>query len=161
MRHDLKMRTIAALLALTGLAATPVAASQTELLSIVGVPLNANEYIRQFTIQTEGIHILAVCNIPNGWHVAAGLYDSIDGDMKGDGGLGASWVSNKNPDELQDMFLVRVDKYTEAWNGSLPPTYRASVSTGRYGLDLRLKRRALTKGQLKRTPADRCPPPRA
>ena len=160
MRLNLKVQRIAVVAVVIALAASPAVAAQTERLSIVGVPLKANEYIGKFAIRTRGVHILAVCHIPHGWHVTAGVFDSIDGDMTGQGGLGVSWVNNKNRDELGDMFLVRVDGYTDAWSGSLPPTYRASVSIGRYGEDLRLKRRVLTKVQLKRTPADRCPPPR-
>jgi hypothetical protein len=42
----------------------PVAAAQTELLSLRGLQIGKNQYIDRFHIQTWDVQILAVCHIP-------------------------------------------------------------------------------------------------
>jgi hypothetical protein len=134
-----------------------------ELVSIVGLKLKPGEYVDGFQIRTQGVDILSACHIPFGWHVRLGIYDSVEGDMTGEAGLGPSFVSDANHSrgQLENLFLVRTDRETARWDGQLPPTYRLRVSVGRYGRIGQSRWRSLSWANLRRTPAARCPPPSA
>jgi hypothetical protein len=86
---------------------------QTELLSIQGVQLAPNAYIGAFEIKTIGVEILAACRVPFGWHVSLGDYDSVEGDMKGEAGLGPTFINSSDLDRLNGLFLVRVRRFKD------------------------------------------------
>jgi hypothetical protein len=156
-------RVIGGLLAVVGVGGCQQARAddgRTELLSIVGVPLGPNEFIKSFDIKTQGVTILAACHVPSGWRVSLGYYDSVDGEMEGHDGLGASAInrSPKSLAELGNLFLVRVYKYTDRWDGLLRPTYRGRVSIGRYGTLSASRSYPLRATNISRKPGPACPP---
>lgn len=132
----------------------------TQLVSLKLPPLRSDEYVDSFDIKTQGVEILSVCHIPHGWKVTAGIDDSVTGGMRGEAGLGVSFVSGKsgNLSQLKGLFLIRVINEVAKWDGSLPPTFQVSITIGRYGQDTRVRSRRLTAQNLVRTPAKTCPP---
>jgi hypothetical protein len=141
-----------------GWASAEASKERLEILSIRNIPLAADEYIDAFAIRTQGVEILAACRVPFGWHVSLGDYDAVEGDLKGEAGLGASFINHGDLDRLNGLFLVRVDDFTDKWAGSLPPTYRLSVHVGRYGSGGKGRRLSLPLKNLDRAPARGCPP---
>ena len=151
---------LVAYLAVYGSASAEAPKGLVEILSIRDIRLGVDEYIDAFTIRTQGVEILAACRVPFGWHVSLGAYDAVEGDLKGEAGLGASFINNGDLDRLNGLFLVRVEDFAEKWNGSLPPSYRLSVHVGRYGhSDGKGRRLSLPLKNLGRVPARTCPPP--
>jgi hypothetical protein len=149
-----------ACLAIQRLASAEGSNERVEILSIRDIRLAADEYIDAFAIRTQGVEILAACRVPFGWHVSLGDYDAVEGDLKGQAGVGASFINNGDLDRLNGLFLVRVEDFADKWNGSLPPTYRLSVHIGRYGHSGDQGRRlSLPLKNLDRVPARACPPP--
>jgi hypothetical protein len=133
-----------------------------ELLSLTPPPLKSDEYIEAFEIQTQGVDIFSVCHVPYGWKARAGIVDKFTGELSGEAGLGASFVSpsSKNMNELNDMFLIRITTFTTRWDGYVPPTFRAKATIGRYGENSKERVVRLNVSNLPRKVADRCPPPR-
>jgi hypothetical protein len=57
--------------------------AETYLLSVVDVPLTANESIEKFTLSTWGVTFSAVCEIPSGWTIRAGGSLTPEGVLEG------------------------------------------------------------------------------
>jgi len=151
---------LAILLAASG-ASSAACAATTGLLSIGPIPLGPKQYVASFDIDTQGVDILAVCHIPFGWKVTAGIDDAVTGRLKGRAGLGPSFVSatSHNLSQLDGLFLISVEKRRTQLDGGLPPTFLGHVGIGRYGRDLGLYRVPIPPASIRLTPAERCPPP--
>jgi hypothetical protein len=142
------------------LAALPAHSATTQLLSLGLLPIKAGQYVSDFVIDTQGVDILAVCHVPFGWKITAGIDDAVTGSLQGHAGLGVSFIHDSNRAELDGLFLVRVYKFTTRWDGSMPPTFLGRFNVGRYGDDGASRRVKMTPANIKLAGADRCPPPR-
>lgn len=152
---------LAAIAGLTCISAAPPPDGQWVLLSIAPPPLAPNEFMSGFEIETVGVEIGAVCHLPYGWRLTAGKDDSVTGLLSAEAGLGVTYVSpaNNNYDRLQNLFLIKVEDYSEAPRRNLPPTFVATATVGRYGPDGQERTVALKPENLSMTPAAGCPAP--
>lgn len=135
--------------------------AETYLLSVVDVPLTANESIEKFTLSTWGVTFSAVCEIPSGWTIKAGNSLTPEGVLEGEGSLGISWFPESSPPELREFTLitlygsVRNDAATDPnGSGEVPATFSGSATIS---TDDGEKRVPLTAANIRLTPADRCP----
>ena len=87
-------------------APVPVDHPRSYLLSIVNLPLKADESVEGFKFATWGVQFKAVCRIPEGWRITAGGGATPDGSLEGSGGQGATWFNKGSPPELRHLALV-------------------------------------------------------
>lgn len=148
---------LAAMVVAPGHAAQRQTAQATYLLSIADLPLAANEYAESFDIETWGVQIIAVCQIPPDWTISAGTDSAVTGSISGQAGHGVSAISraSHNLDLLRDLVLVRVSP-----RASDRPPFSGSIRIGRYGSETFDRTQSLTAANFHRTPARQCPPPR-
>jgi hypothetical protein len=152
------------LFALILLASGPIQTDQPQgyLVSIVDVPLQADESMESFTLSTWGVTFDAVCQIPPGWTVKAGGSLTPEGVLEGEGSLGTSWFRESSPPELQEFTLVTlydpVQREASAFpdgSGEVPATFAGSATVS---TDDGERRIPLTADNVRLTPADRCAP---
>jgi hypothetical protein len=79
---------------------------RTQLLSIVDVHLEKNEYLLDFQIETAAVSLLAICHRPVGWSLTISAPDEQFGEIVGEEGL--YHYRNSELDVFRDLFLVRV-----------------------------------------------------
>ena len=132
-----------------------------QLLSIKLPELGPDEYIDAFSIDTQSVGVVSVCQIPFGWKVTAGIDDSVTGELSGQAGLGVTFINaqSRYSGEIKDIFLVDIPAYTSKWNRTLPPTFIVKLTIGRYRSPDFNRTIDLDAANIIRTPAARCPDP--
>ncbi len=110
-RHLIDCRPMNVLLplALLTAAATQPDRSQSYLVSIVDVPLQAGESIERFALSTQGVSYQAICKLPEGWTIRAGSSIRGDGVLEGEGSNGVTWLPRSSPPELEAIASVTLD----------------------------------------------------
>lgn len=141
--------------------AMPARAAQTELLSLIGLPLADGEYVSGFEMQTWSVEVLAVCRLPTGWTVKAGNAGDPGGVLSGSANIGAAFVDRERLDAFGSMFLVRVGRYRaeaddEPEGTHFPATFSGTATIGRYGQD-GTRQVTLSGRNVRRRAAARCP----
>lgn len=148
-------------MALLAGAAAPAGGDATWLASISGLDMAPGEYVESFSIDTWGVRILAICNIPPGWEITAGGGAAQDGVIAGGGGHGVAFLDRARLGELRDLAIVRLDgAITTAATGSSPaigpPTFSGVADIGAYGSE-RSRKQRLDHTNVSLTPAAACP----
>jgi hypothetical protein len=131
--------------------------SATQLLSIQDFPLAKDEYVAGFDIKTFGVYALAICHIPHGWILSAGVDGTPFGVLTGVAGHGANSFDSASLDGLKQLFLVEDMEVDNKGDPEHPPTFKGRIRIGTYGLDAPLAWRPLHPSSYVLTPADRCP----
>ena len=140
-------------------------AETTYLASIGNIAIGPNQYVDGFHIDTWGVDILAVCQVPWGWRVTAGRNGSADGVLSGKGSLGVTWLNPSTLTKLTDLALIRISgpvqprKVTDKAGNQQPATFEGYASVGVYGSDADEREIALDSRNVRLRPASRCPPP--
>ncbi|MBN9466173.1 hypothetical protein [Brevundimonas sp.] len=83
--------------------------SQSYLVSIVDVPLQAGESLERFALSTLGVSYQAICKLPEGWTIKAGSSIRGDGVLEGEGSNGVTWLPRSSPPELEAIALVTLE----------------------------------------------------
>ena len=78
------------------------------LVSLADVPIRSDELVEQFTIETWGLDILAICSIPGGWQIRAGRTAAPDGLIEGEATHGVTRLDRDRLFELRNLALVRM-----------------------------------------------------
>ena len=146
-------------------AAEPVDHPHTYLLSLRDLPVDANSYVNEFSIDTWGVTTLATCQIPPGWTITAGSSADPSGQVSGTGSLGVTWLGHKRLNQLSSIVLVRLYAPLQrrtilSGTGEVPATFRGHATIGRYGGDDTDRKVRLTWRNVRLTPAKHCPAPR-
>lgn len=113
-------------------ASTQPSRSQSYLVSIVDVPLQADESIERFSLSTGGLSFQAVCKLPEGWTIKAGSSIRGDGVLEGEGSNGVTWLPRSSPPELDAIALVTLDieSAPNSFSGSATlPAWTGSVKS--------------------------------
>lgn len=132
---------------------------QTYLLSLVDVPLAADESIEAFTLSTWGVTFTAVCQIPTGWTIKAGGSVTPSGLLEGEGSNGVSWLPESSPPELRNFVLVtlhrpvQTDETPAANDSGEPPTFIGSATISTVDGEKQIR---LTAENIRLKSADRC-----
>jgi hypothetical protein len=127
----------------------------TYLLSVGGIRLTDGQSIKAFALKTWGVAFTSICRIPAGWTIKAGGSATPDGELTGEGSLGATWFLKSNPEELRNLALVTLyDPVQKIDVGSVPATFQGhvTISTDPGDRKHRLDYRNITL-----VPARRCP----
>jgi hypothetical protein len=137
-------------------------AAGTELLSIQGLSIEANELITEFQIETWGVQILAVCHIPPSWRVTAGNFVNPEGILSGEAGTVQASLRQSDLDELNSLVLVRLDQYQADPRGDPggeyhPATFAGSIRMQTVGLNPAEREVQLVPANFVRQSAARCP----
>jgi hypothetical protein len=139
------------------------AVERTYLLSLKAMPVRANEYLDQFTLETWGVDFLAVCHIPAGWDITAGRYGDPGGHLKGVGNIGVAYLDPSHLSNLKAIALVRLDAVQRRairypnHAGGVPATFGGSGEIGRYGNAEHYRHVRLTYRNVRLAPATQCP----
>lgn len=82
-----------------------------QLLSFRDLPVPENGYLASFSIDTWTVRVLAVCHLPPGWTITAGMSANFSGVLSGHGSHGATFLSRDQLHRLDNMLLVEVTEY--------------------------------------------------
>lgn len=127
------------------------------------IELQPGEQLERFAIDTWGVDILAVCNVPPGWRVTAGRSAAPDGVINGEGTHGVTWIGAADLDRLNGLALVQLYGpvqpdpiyFDPPSSGEVPATFGGEADVmGRGG-----RTTPLTSANVRLTSAERCPPP--
>ena len=125
------------------------------LVSIVDIPLKPGESVVRFSIETWGVQFDAVCKIPSGWRIRAGSSATPDGVLEGNGSLGATWLSQSSPPELNGLVLVTLSGAIQHKDrGAVPATFKGSATISAETGEPQV---ALTARNIRLVPARDCP----
>ena len=136
--------------------------SRTYLASIESLPVRPGDEVEQFTIDTWGIDILAICSIPAGWRIEAGRTAAPDGIIRGEATHGVTRLTGRHLGSLRNIALIRTWGAVRGGNrrtgsGDEIATFLGSMriydSRGR-GREVPLRLR-----NIRLVPAVRCPQP--
>ncbi len=127
------------------------------LLSVENLNLPADHSISFFRIDTWGVSVLNVCNIPRTWTLSQETYLDPAGLLKGHSDL-----YHEPLKELHEMYLVDVDDYQPLPRGNPKSEYHPASFSGwiqiiKKGADTPGKRRTLSANNFHLTPASSCP----
>lgn len=147
------------LLAATG-AHAQESSGTTFLLSVVDLPLGQNGAVKSFSLKTWGVSFHAICHIPPGWVIGAGGSATPDGELKGDGSLGITWLRSAELPELRSLALVSLsgpvqnDDIRTKDGGLIPATFKgkAVIASGD-----KFKTAQLTAAHIRLAEAGQCP----
>lgn len=141
------------------LAATVVAvpAGATQLLSLQDFPVGPNEYVEAFSIDTFGVLPRAVCHIPYGWIVTAGVDGTPVGSLSGQAGHGANALNTAGLEQLKQLFLIDDLNRIETARPEHPATFAGRILIGTYAVDAEPVWRRLKAMAYALSPAPRCP----
>lgn len=133
----------------------------TYLASITGLSIASDEYVEEFSIDTWGVRLLAVCRIPPGWTITAGGSAAQDGIMSGGGNHNVTFLDRARLDQLHGLVLLRLSgpiRMEEVRSSSaiVPATFSGMVRVGTYGSDKSRELR-LDHTNVSLTPAIACP----
>ena len=111
---------------------TPRDVPRTYLVSIVDLPLRADEALMHFEFATWGVRVNAVCRIPAGWRITAGGSATPDGEIAGTGSHGVTWFRDRRPAPLRNLVLVTLDGPVQpaeirTSDGVIPATFRGKA----------------------------------
>lgn len=162
--HNMVRLPLVGAMILCALGISDARASGNELLSIEGVSLTEKQYVAGFDIKTWGVTVVAVCHFPPAWSLVAVNSADPQGRLAGSASHGVAALNKQRLNQLQSLFLVRVDDYHEEEqpipHGTIPATFVGSLSIGTYGTDDFPGRDVpISPSNLVRRPATRCPDP--
>ena len=132
----------------------------TYLVSIAGASAGDNELVEQFTIETWGVEILAICHIPPGWRMRAGTSAAPDGIIQGEATHGVTRLDRKGFFRLRDLALVRISGPVQGGTRRLGSGSEIATFLGHVAIaDSRGRHRQvrLTMDNIQLTPETRCP----
>ena len=129
------------------------------LVSILNIPLMADDRITGFSIKTWGVTFKTVCHIPPGWTISAGGSATPEGQLAGDASLGVTWLESGSSPEFKKMVLV--DLYSpvqrrdvRVQGGTRPATFKGYAHLWNNDVERKVR---LTWSNVELTPASRCP----
>jgi hypothetical protein len=128
---------------------------QTYLLSVVDVPLKADESIEKFTFATWGVDVKAVCRVPGGWRITAGRDSTPDGEISGQGSTGTTWYWEPSPRQLKNFVLVTLyGPVQHQATGGVPATFKGKAVISHMDDEHKV---ALSYKNIRLVRASRCP----
>lgn len=124
------------------------------LVSITGLRLGKNDFVRSISLKIRSLRLVAVCHLPAGWSLAVGNPQGATGSIEAGAGPGASVVGHGDLRELHALLLVR-----RTFAATVEITGSIDIETR--GDQLGAIQRPLAPSNIVAKPADRCPPLRA
>ena len=139
--------------------AAPAKYPRSYLLSIGHFKLKESESVGQFSIKTWGVDFISVCKIPSGWRIKAGSGATPDGEIEGEGSVGATWFRQSSPKELRNLLLVKMYAPVQrndigSMENGIPATFKGAATINSDDSDPTLP---LTYKNVTLKPAAHCP----
>jgi len=108
----------------------PPAAHGKQLLSFREFPLAPDDSIDQFKIETLGIRVVSVCNIPWGWSIITRSRANEFGYIEGTASNGITRIDRDHLGLLDDLFLIEDAgqiRDTTSADGNVPKSFDGQI----------------------------------